>query len=73
MRLVISNGAARRFFFPPRSCEAVGLRREKSFFLYWNKDQEFAERLKADLQVTIVSQSWERMTAVYGPIPTLPL
>ena len=36
---VISNGAGRRFFFPLRSCEAVGLRREKSllsFVLPWN-------------------------------------
>ena len=28
---VVSNGAGRRLFFPLRSCEAVGLRREKSF------------------------------------------
>jgi hypothetical protein len=30
---VISNGASRRFFFRFRSCESVGLRREKSLFL----------------------------------------
>jgi hypothetical protein len=29
---VISNGAGRRFFFRIRSCECVGLRREKSLF-----------------------------------------
>jgi hypothetical protein len=29
---VISNGASRRIFFPFRSCETVGLRREKSLF-----------------------------------------
>src|SRR5713101_10040439 len=29
---VISNTAGRRFFFPVRSCEPVGLRREKSLF-----------------------------------------
>lgn len=32
--LVISNGAGRRFFFRIRSCECVGLRREKSLFLF---------------------------------------
>ncbi len=30
---VISNGASRRFLFPPRSCGVVGLRREKSLFV----------------------------------------
>jgi hypothetical protein len=29
---VISNGAGRRFFLRIRSCECVGLRREKSLF-----------------------------------------
>src|SRR5260370_385832 len=28
-----STGASRRFFFPPRSCEAVDLRREESLFV----------------------------------------
>src|SRR5260370_39753633 len=31
---VISNGASRRFFFPARSREPVGLRREKSLFAF---------------------------------------
>jgi len=30
---VIPTEQARRFFFPPRSCEAVGLRREESLFV----------------------------------------
>ena len=32
LHAVISNGASRRFFFRFRSCESVGLRREKSLF-----------------------------------------
>jgi len=31
---VISNGAGRRFFFRIRSCDCVGLHREKSLFLF---------------------------------------
>jgi hypothetical protein len=31
---VISSGASRRLFFPPCSCEVVGLRREKSLFAF---------------------------------------
>jgi hypothetical protein len=29
---VIPNGVSRRFFFPIRSCESVGSRREESLF-----------------------------------------
>jgi hypothetical protein len=31
---VISSEAGRRFFFPLRSCEADGLRREKSLLIF---------------------------------------
>jgi hypothetical protein len=53
---VIPSGAGRRFFFPPRACQAVGLRREESLFAL------VAHSLLPSLQTLLPNPKWSLAT-----------